>query len=360
MFVADLHNDVLQRAIVGEDISIETKEGHSDLERLKKSCIDLEVFVIWIPQIQHNNNPFDRAIKLYEKLLELEQKNNIKIVKNLKEIQNSKRNKILSTPFSIEGGNIIENKIENLHYFINKGLFYFGPTWNNSLEWVSSNYDEKHNRKNIKSFGLNKFGVEVINTCNENGIIVDVSHIGEKSFWDIKKISNKPFIASHSSVHKLCPHHRNLKDNQILAIKESEGLIGLNPYPFFIDPQFKSIEIKFRKKIEHKLQEISLREKDINIIWIKKQNILQKELKEIAPSIDIFINHIEYIIKLAGIDFVAIGSDYDGLDCLPKELNDCMDHIKIAEKLDERGYSQNDIEKIMGLNVLRVVELIKN
>tara|TARA_Y100000590_G_scaffold460137_1_gene618774 strand:+ start:358 stop:1440 length:1083 start_codon:yes stop_codon:yes gene_type:complete len=360
MFVADLHNDVLQRAIVGEDISIETKEGHSDLERLKKSCIDLEVFVIWIPQIQHNNNPFDRAIKLYEKLLELEQKNNIKIVKNLKEIQNSKRNKILSTPFSIEGGNIIENKIENLHYFINKGLFYFGPTWNNSLEWVSSNYDEKHNRKNIKSFGLNKFGVEVINTCNENGIIVDVSHIGEKSFWDIKKISNKPFIASHSSVHKLCPHHRNLKDNQILAIKESEGLIGLNPYPFFIDPQFKSIEIKFRKKIEHKLQEISLREKDKNIIWIKKQNILQKELKEIAPSIDIFINHIEYIIKLAGIDFVAIGSDYDGLDCLPKELNDCMDHIKIAEKLDERGYSQNDIEKIMGLNVLRVVELIKN
>ena len=360
MFVADLHNDVLQRAIVGEDISIETKEGHSDLERLKKSCIDLEVFVIWIPQIQHNNNPFDRAIKLYEKLLELEQKNNIKIVKNLKEIQNSKRNKILSTPFSIEGGNIIENKIENLHYFINKGLFYFGPTWNNSLEWVSSNYDEKHNRKNIKSFGLNKFGVEVINTCNENGIIVDVSHIGEKSFWDIKKISNKPFIASHSSVHKLCPHHRNLKDNQILAIKESEGLIGLNPYPFFIDPQFKSIEIKFRKKIEHKLQEISLREKDKNIIWIKKQNILQKELKEIAPSIDIFINHIEYIIKLAGIDFVAIGSDYDGLDCLPKEINDCQDHIKIAEKLDERGYSQNDIEKIMGLNVLRVVELVKN
>ena len=113
-------------------------------------------------------------------------------------------------------------------------------------------------------------------------------------------------------------------------------------------------------KIEHKLQEISLREKDKNIIWIKKQNILQKELKEIAPSIDIFINHIEYIIKLAGIDFVAIGSDYDGLDCLPKELNDCLDHIKIAEKLDERGYSQNDIEKIMGLNVLRVVELIKN
>ena len=360
MFVADLHNDVLQRAIVGEDISLETSEGHSDIERLKKSCIDLEVFVIWIPQNQQNSNSFDQAIKLYDKLLQLEKKNNIKIVKNLKEIQNCKRNKILSTPFSLEGGDIIENKIENLHYFIDKGLFYFGLTWNNSLEWVSSNYDEKHNRKNIKSFGLNRFGKEVINTCNENGIIIDVSHIGEKSFWDIKKISKKPFIASHSSVHKLCPHHRNLKDNQILAIKESEGLIGLNPYPFFIDPQFKLIEKKHRKKIESKLKQISLSEKNKNIVWIKKQNLLQKELKEIAPSIDTFINHIEYIIKLAGIDFVAIGSDYDGLDCLPKELNDCMDHIKIAEKLDERGYSLNEIEKVMGLNVLRLVELVKS
>lgn len=360
MFVADLHNDVLQRAFVGEDITVESNEGHSDLERLKKSCIDLEVFVIWVPQISQNYSPFNNAIKLYDKLLELEQKSNIKIIKNLQDIKNCKKNKILSAPFSIEGGDIIENKIENLHFFINKGLFYFGPTWNNSLEWVSSNYDEKHNRKNIKSYGLNKFGIEVINTCNENGVIVDVSHIGEKSFWDIKKISNKPLIASHSSVHKLCPHHRNLKDDQILAIKESNGLIGLNPYPFFIDPEFKFIENKFKKKIENKLQQISLTEKNKNIQWIKKQNLLQKELKEIAPSIDVFINHIEYIIKLAGIDFVAIGSDYDGLDCLPKEINDCRDHIKIAEKLDERGYSTKDIEKIMGLNVLRVVELIKN
>ena len=184
-------------------------------------------------------------------------------------------------------------------------------------------------KKNIKSLGLNKFGIEVINTCNENGVIVDLSHIGEKSFWDIVKISSKPFIASHSSVHKLCPHFRNLKDDQILAIKKSQGLIGLNPYPFFIDSKFEAKEKIFRKKISHKIENIAFKEENSTVRWINKQHLLQKELQSIAPSINVFIDHIEYVIKLAGIDYVAIGCDYDGLDCLPKEMIDCRDHIKI-------------------------------
>ena len=94
--------------------------------------------------------------------------------------------------------------------------------------------------------------------------------------------------------------------------------------------------------------------------WISKQHLLQKELQSIAPSIEIFVNHIEYIIKLAGIDYVAVGSDYDGLDCLPKEMTDCSDHIKILESLEKRGYSERDIEKVMGLNLLRVIEAVKN
>ena len=361
MFVADLHNDVLQRAMIGEDISEQTGKGHSDLIRLNDSCIDLEVFVVWINGKDFKDGAFKRANKLYDKLEVLEKENNfIKITKTVSDINNAKKNNILSTPISIEGGEPIEDKIENLYHFINRGLFYFGPAWNNSLSWVSSGYDEIHNKKNIKSLGLNKFGIEVINTCNENGVIVDLSHIGEKSFWDMVKISSKPFIASHSSVHKLCPHFRNLKDDQILAIKHSQGLIGLNPYPFFIDPMFEAKEKKFRKEISHKIEKITYKEENITARWINKQHLLQKELQSIAPSIDIFIDHIEYIIKLAGIDYVAIGCDYDGLDCLPKEMTDCRDHIKIIESLKQRRYSEKDIEKVMGLNLLRVVEAVKN
>ena len=123
---------------------------------------------------------------------------------------------------------------------------------------------------------------------------------------------------------------------------------------------FEAKEKKFRKKISHKIEKITYKEENITARWINKQHLLQKELRSIAPSIDIFIDHIEYIIKLAGIDYVAIGCDYDGLDCLPKEMTDCRDHIKIINSLEQRGYSERDIEKIMGLNLLRVVEAVKN
>ena len=361
MFVADLHNDVLQRAIIGEDISIRTENGHSDLVRLKESCIDLEVFVVWVSEKNSKESAYLKANALYDKLENLEKENNfIKITKTLDDIKDTIKNNILATPIAIEGGEPLEDKIENLYHFIERGLFYLGPTWNHSLSWVSSGYDEIHNKKNIQSLGLNKFGIEVIKTSNDNGVIIDVSHIGEKSFGDIVEISSKPFIASHSSVYNLCPHFRNLKDDQIMAIKKSEGLIGLNPYPFFIDPEFKTKETMIRKKISNQIEQITLREKNKHVRWIKKQNLLQKELQSIAPSIEKFIDHIEYIIKLAGIDFVAIGSDYDGLDCLPKELTDCCDHIKIAEKLEHRGYSEKEIEKVMGINLLRVVEDVTN
>ena len=284
----------------------------------------------------------------------------IKIPKNLKDIESNKKNNILSTPISIEGGESLEEDIKKLYHFIDRGLFYLGPTWNHSLSWVSSNFDEVYNKKNILCLGLNKFGEEVIYTCNENKVIVDVSHVGEKSFWDIAKVSLKPFIASHSSVYKLCPHFRNLKDDQILAIKKSEGLIGLNPYPLFIDPSFKKREENFKKKINEKIVKITQYEKNSTNTWIKKQHFLQKELRSISPSIEIFIDHIDYIVKLIGIDFVAVGSDYDGLDCLPKEIIDCRDHIKIAESLDKRGYATSDIEKVMGLNLLRVIQTIED
>ena len=104
----------------------------------------------------------------------------------------------------------------------------------------------KIKKSKLKTYGLNKFGLEVIKTCEENKVLIDVSHIGERSFWDIVEYSTKPFIASHSSIHKICSHFRNLKDDQLLAIKDKKGLVGLNPYPFFIDPPLK----KRKKNLE--------------------------------------------------------------------------------------------------------------
>jgi membrane dipeptidase len=211
MFVADLHNDLVQRAMIGEDVSKITNHGHTDIARLIDSCIDLEILIVWVSMISKNASPFTEANLMYDKIESLVSNNPlVNIPKSLSEIVENKKNNILSLPISIEGGEAIENSIENLQHFIDRGMLYFGPTWNHSLDWVSSGYDETHNLKKLKNLGLNGFGKEVIHNCNENGVIIDMSHIGEKSFWDIASISTKPFIASHSSVYKLSKHFRNL------------------------------------------------------------------------------------------------------------------------------------------------------
>jgi membrane dipeptidase len=356
MFVADLHNDLVQRAMIGEDVGKITKHGHTDIARLINSCIDLEILIVWVSMIPKGASAFKEANLMYDKIEFLSSQNSIiSIPKSLGEIKENKKKNILSLPISMEGGEAIENSIENLHHFIQRGMLYFGPTWNHSLDWVSSGYDETHNKDKIKHLGLNKFGKEVIHTCIENGVIIDMSHIGEKSFWDIASITTKPFIASHSSVYKLSQHFRNLKDDQILEIKRVEGMIGLNPYPFFIDASFKKKEEEFIKKYKNDLISIGIKESNKTAAWISKQHFLQELLKDLVPPMDIFIDHIEYVINLIGIDYVGIGSDYDGLDCLPRGWKDCMDHQKIAEHLDARGYSNKNIEKVMGNNFLRVL-----
>ena len=356
MFVADLHNDLGQRIMIGEDVSKYTNLGHTDIPRLQESSIDMQVLIIWVSNKLEKFKYFARANKMYDKLKALNKIEGVSVPKTLDDIKSAKEKNKLSLPIGMEGGEALENKIENLEYFINKGLFYFGPTWNHSLDWVSSGYGETHKKNSLKTFGLNKFGVEVIHTCQENNVLIDVSHIGEKSFWDVLENSKKPIIASHSSVYKLCPHFRNLKDDQIKAIKDVKGLIGLNPYPFFIDPTFKVREEKIRNQYREELNEIANKQETTAGKWIAKQHFLQKKLSEVCPSISVFVDHIEYIAKLIGIDYVGIGSDYDGLDCLPQHWHDCMDHMIISEELDKRGYSSDSIEKIMGKNILRVLE----
>ena len=359
MFVADLHNDVLQRAINGEDIINKTSNGHSDIERLIEAKINLEVFVIWITKQYLKYSSFNRANELINKLEEIERKSqNLTIVRSYNDIISINKKSHLAAAFGIEGGECLENSLDNLDHFIKKGLLYLGPTWNNSNLLATSAYDETHNLDKINSLGLTNFGKDAIKICEDSGVLIDVSHIGEKSFWDILKLSKKGIIASHSCVYSLCKHYRNLKDDQILALKKNEGVIFINLYPGFIDSDFESREKKIKLRYAKELDNIDLTSLDPDKRWISKQNFIQKKLNLVAPTLDKYIDHIEYIIKLAGIDFVGIGSDYDGMDCLPNELEDCTNHMLIAKKLEKRGYSNNDIEKVMGLNFLRIYQSI--
>ena len=141
-------------------------------------------------------------------------------------------------------------------------MLYLGPTWNYSNTLASSAYDETYNKDELKNLGLTNFGEEVIKLCQEFNVLIDVSHIGEKSFWDIIKLTEAPIIASHSCVYNICEHYRNLKDDQIIAIKKTEGGIFVNLYPNFLDPNFRINEEKyisrFKNELDIKLQEIKI------------------------------------------------------------------------------------------------------
>lgn len=195
---------------------------------------------------------------------------------------------------------------------------------------------------------------------NDLGMMVDISHVGEKTFHDVISASAKPIIASHSSVYNLCPHPRKLRDEQIRAIGKNGGVIFINFYSGFIDSSYMR-----RKEIflqSHKPEVDSL----INLKWpryevedlLSKKYLAESEL--LRPGLEKLIDHFDYVVKLIGVDHVGLGSDFDGIESAPKGLNGVEDFPKITEALLQRGYSKKDVKKILGGNFLRVFESVSS
>jgi membrane dipeptidase len=183
-----------------------------------------------------------------------------------------------------------------------------------------------------------------------------VSHAGEQTFWDVIKITTKPIIASHSCVYNLTPHRRNLKDEQIKAIAKNGGVIQLNFNPGFIDSSFGGKEIAFLKK--HAAENDSLLKSGMGDFYAMNYlyDKYAEEANAIRPPLSMLIDHIDYIVRLVGVDYVGLGSDFDGINITPQQLDDVTCYPFITKALVERGYSKKDIRKILGENFLRVLK----
>jgi membrane dipeptidase len=359
--VADTHNDVLLRAMEGEDISVETRVGHSDLVRLKKGGVDIQVFAVWVDPIAFEKKPFKRAKDMIDTLYSIARRNSDKIavVRNSAELEKAIAEGKICAVIGVEGGHAIENSIEKLEELYKLGVRYLGLTWNNSTDWASSAFDETTNPDKVKITGLSEFGKKVVEKMNELGMIVDVSHLGEKAFWDVVKVTKKPIIASHSSVYKLCPHYRNLKDEQIKAIAQTGGVVFVNFYAEYIDSTFNTKRKKLEEKYKAQFDSIRvLYEHDQNAYRRARRQLMQKIAEELRPPLDVLIDHIDYIAKLVGVDHVGIGSDFDGISITPLEMDDVTFLPNITKKLLERGYSTDEVKKILGGNFLRVFKQV--
>jgi membrane dipeptidase len=238
--VVDTHNDLLSTAIekgysIDQDLSGKT---HSDLDRFKKGGVDVQLFSIWCDGLKEN--PYAWANREMDTLDAVAKRNPDKIVKvgSPAELLQAVIEKKLAAMFGVEGGHMIENNLDNLNNFYNRGVRYMTLTWNNSTDWATSALDETTKADSLKHKGLTAFGKEVVKRMNELGMLVDLSHVGETTFWDAINTTTKPVIVSHSCVYILCPHRRNLKDDQILAVGKNGGVIHLNFYSGFLDSSF--------------------------------------------------------------------------------------------------------------------------
>jgi membrane dipeptidase len=355
--VVDTHNDILMKVVdkgfeADHDLSGKT---HSDLTRWKKGGLDVQVFSVYCDG--DTKHAFTAANRQMDSLDALAARNQDKIVKtaNYAELQKAMKQHKIAAMFGVEGGHMIEDDLTKLDSLYKRGARYLTLTHNISPSWATSAADET-TKPALPHKGLTDFGRQVVQRMNKLGMLIDVSHAGEQTFWDVINLTTKPVIASHSSVYNLVPHRRNLKDDQIKAIAKNGGVIQVNFNPGFIDSTFDKKEVAFKKA--HILENDSLIKTGMSDFYALTYlyNKYAAEASAIRPPLSLLIDHIEYIIHLAGIDYVGLGSDFDGIEITPQQLDDVSDYPVITKALVERGYNKKDIRKILGGNFLRVLK----
>jgi membrane dipeptidase len=363
--VVDTHNDILMKAadvgtVFDQDL---TGNTHSDLARWKKGGLDVQIFSVYTDGDMKNSYAY--ANREMDSLDAVAARNPDKIMKVLsyKALLKAVKQHKIAAMFGVEGGHMIEDDLGKLEALYNRGARYLTLTHNIAPSWATSAADEASPNPSkggafdsSRKKGLTDFGRQVVKRMNELGMMIDVSHAGEQTFWDVIQLTTKPIIASHSSVYSLVPHRRNLKDEQIKAIAKNGGVIQVNFNPGFIDSSFDKKEIIFFKR--HAAENDSLLKSGVHEHYAHDYlyNKYVAEANDIRPPFSMVIEHIEYIINLVGVDYVGLGSDFDGINTTPLQLDDVISYPLITKALVEKGHNKKDINKILGGNLLRVLK----
>ena len=352
--VVDTHGDILFNQIKsGIDIGKLQATGNFDLPRAKKGGLDVQVFSIWCDETGGYavaNREIDSLYSLIKRYPK-----QVALVRNYTELMNAVKEKKLAAMIGVEGGHMIENNLDNLNQLAKRGMSYLTLTWNNSTPWASSAAEETSGKVKPEKAGLNDFGKKVIVRLNELGVMVDLSHVGERTFYDAIATTTKPLLVSHSCVYALNPVPRNLKDDQIMAIGKNGGVISLNFYNGFLDSTYRTKQRAFLAKYDAELKKLTEKYGRSDAIDTLI-SLHQADAEVIRTPISVIVDHIDYIVKLIGADHVGFGADFDGAESFPAGINGVADYPKITQALVDRGYKQADIEKILGGNFVRLLK----
>lgn len=363
-YLADLHCDTVLQVHRGYDIAVKNKNYHIDIPRLNEGGVTFQAFAIYIDPGWPETERFNHAITLINSLSRAFQANDhaIEIVTNLLQATSVMDKGKIAALLAIENGMAIENSLEKLERLFTAGIRYMTLTHAKSHEWCSSSSDEK-----ADTYGLTRFGKDVVTKMNELGMIVDLSHVSPRAFFGVLELSDAPVLVSHSNAYALCGHDRNLTDEQLKALAEHGGLIGINFCCDFLSETYRLKTESFRGKHIKQLKLLG----DMFHSPVPEEQF-QRELKEHeafiqtwretaqsdSVTIEHAVDHIAYIVNLIGVDYVAFGSDFDGIVPAPVGLEDCSRFPELLNRLKQKGFSEEDLEKISWKNFERVFKQI--
>lgn len=355
-----MHADTTQR-LVDENINLNSRlpDGHLDAVRMREGRLDAQFFAIWVePQFYGANGAraIERADKQIAAVRNLAERysQTWTLATSAEDVRRSAQQGKLAALIGLEGGYALDEKLENVERYFRAGVRYMSPTWSVSLSWAGSSGDSIGQTR-----GLNDFGRAVVREMNRVGMIVDVSHVSDKTFWDIINTSTKPVIATHSGARAITNHTRNLDDEQLRALARTNGVACVVFYPAFIEPGWDEKKTQVDREIAPLLDEASQKTPgNPSQKRMARDRVREREYARRLPPIFVtrVADHIDHIVRVAGIDAVGLGSDFDGIQAVPRDLASVADYPNLAAELRRRGYSETDIAKIFGGNMLRVME----
>src|SRR5437870_3606160 len=355
-----MHADTTQR-LVDENVDLEQRlaDGHLDAVRAKEGGLDAQFFSIWVePELFGGGGAgaMQRADLQIAAVRNLATKHpeTWVLATTAADVRRIAAAGKIAALMGLEGGYAIDERLENVERYYQMGVRYMSPAWSVSTSWAGSSGDEVG-----KTRGLNDFGKQVVREMNRLGMMVDVSHVSDKTFWDIVNTSTKPVVATHSACRAITNVPRNLTDDMIVALAKTGGVVNVIFYPEHIEPGWSEKKKKVDAEIASLVQRASDEEKGDAVHQKLARDRVRREeyLKRLPPvTVARIVDHIDHIVKLVGIDHVGIGSDFDGVQAVPVDLKSVADLPNLTRELVRRGYSESDIDKILGGNMLRVME----
>ncbi|WP_224244616.1 dipeptidase [Hyalangium gracile] len=361
--VIDGHMDTPQRFLdEGFDIGSETPitEGHVDLAKARAGNLGGVFFSIWVDPQAHAGRAAHRALSLIDSVHRQIERHPDQMVLALsaQDIVDARSGvqKKLATLMGIEGGHAIEDDLHLLRAFYRLGVRYMTLTWSNTNSWADASGDI-NNPKVKHHGGLTPFGEDVVREMNRLGMLVDISHVSDETFFETLKVSRAPVIASHSSARALTSARRNMTDEMLRAVAANGGVVMVNFFSAFIDEEFSKGYSAQARARDAAMAAVSakLRKADPGTrlrAFIATER--QWAGKLARPPLEALINHIDHVAKVAGVEHVGLGSDFDGISSTPEGIDSVADLPRITEALLARGYTPEQVQKILGGNLLRV------